>query len=308
MTKKILISGVISLFFLSLCKGQQEINYTMFMFNKLAINPAYAGSVDALRISGHYRNQWTAFAGAPKNFTLSAHSNIFSEKMGGGITITSDQTGIVKEHIADIAYAYKIPMANKSTFSIGLSGMFQYKRIDWQKTNPLHEEDPEIPEVSSNRLNPNFGVGAYYRASNFYVGASVPRLFKTNFYNYTNYEEYGASASRTAYLMGGFVKELSENLTLQPGMLVTLNGTTPFEMDLNASLVFMERVWVGLSYRLEDSVNGLFQFQFTDQVKGAVAIDFTLSELNNFAPVSFELMAQYTMIKAKGQVENIRFF
>ncbi len=308
MIKKTLIFGVISLFFLSYCKGQQEINYTMFMFNKLAINPAYAGSVDALRVSGHYRNQWTAFAGAPKNFTLSAHSTIFSKRMGGGITLTSDQTGIVKEHIADVAYAYKIPMQNKSTLSIGLSGMVQYKRFNWHETNPLHEEDPELPDVSSSRLNPNFGMGTYFKTTKFYAGVSIPRLFATSFYNYSNYEEFGTSAARTIYLMGGFIKEINKNLKLQPGILMTLNGRTPFEMDLNASLVFLDKVWVGFSYRLEDSINGIFQFQFTNQWKGAVALDFTLSELNNYAPVSFEIMAQYTMVNAKGQVENIRFF
>ena len=45
--------------------GQQDAQYTHYMFNTQAINPAYAGSREALTITGLHRSQWAGFEGAP---------------------------------------------------------------------------------------------------------------------------------------------------------------------------------------------------------------------------------------------------
>ena len=55
---KYLLVTIITLLSVGSMFGQGDTHYSLFMFNKLAINPAYAGSRDALTLTGHYRNQW----------------------------------------------------------------------------------------------------------------------------------------------------------------------------------------------------------------------------------------------------------
>lgn len=307
MIKK-LINLVAFLLFCVCVQAQHDVHYTMFMFNKIAINPAYAGSKEVFTMSGHYRNQWPGIKGAPQTFTFSAHTPLFKKRTGVGISIIADKIGMVNTYYTDLSYAYRIKLDKETTLSVGLMAQLQYGRINWQESDPLDAGDNFVPSVGSNKLNPNFGMGAYYQAKNYYLGFSVPRIFKTTIYDDNPIEYVGLNSIRSSYIMGGFVARLSRNVKLQPGVLLTYNPSAPFEMDLNASLVFMDRFWVGLSYRLEDSMDAIVQFQISQQLKAAVALDFTFSELNNYSPGSFELMLQYCMVTSGAKLNNIRYF
>ena len=45
-----------------------------YVYNALAINPAFAGCHDALSATISYRNQWVGFKDAPKSQMLSVHT------------------------------------------------------------------------------------------------------------------------------------------------------------------------------------------------------------------------------------------
>ena len=58
--------------------------------NGLAINPAYAGSQDALNVGIHSRVQWTGFDGAPRTTTLSVHTPLKNKKVNLGLVVMGD--------------------------------------------------------------------------------------------------------------------------------------------------------------------------------------------------------------------------
>ena len=104
------------------------------------------------------------------------------------------------------------------------------------------------------------------------------------------------------------IHELSEDVLLKPALMVSYSPNAPFEVDFNASLRFLEVLWVGASYRLGDSVDGIVQYQFSDQFKAGFAVDFTLTELQQYTSGTFEVLVEYTWLKERQDVNNIRFF
>ena len=60
--------------------AQQDAMFTHYSFNTLAVNPGYAGSRDALTITGLNRSQWVGFDGAPVTQTLKLHTPLLNEK------------------------------------------------------------------------------------------------------------------------------------------------------------------------------------------------------------------------------------
>ena len=62
----ILMLGMVSLQSLA----QQEAMFTHYFMNSLAINPAYAGSRDAMTLTALNRSQWSGFTGAPKTQSI----------------------------------------------------------------------------------------------------------------------------------------------------------------------------------------------------------------------------------------------
>ena len=54
--------------------AQQDALFSPYMFNKLSVNPGYAGSRDLLSADLIYRYQWVNIDGAPKTISASLHS------------------------------------------------------------------------------------------------------------------------------------------------------------------------------------------------------------------------------------------
>ncbi|MEM9917473.1 MAG: type IX secretion system membrane protein PorP/SprF [Bacteroidota bacterium] len=306
--RKLHILGALLLGLSSLLTAQNDIHYTMYMFNKLALNPAYAGSREALTMAAHYRNQWPGVTGAPKTYTLWAHTPFMNKRNGVGLSIVADEIGILNSYNIEGSYAYRIKMDKYKTFSVGLSGQLQYGRIHWDRADPLDVGDDFVPNAVSSKLNPNFGVGVYFMDRNYYVGASIPRILKTTVYADEPISSISLNAHRTYYLMGGFVTRLNSNVKLRPGILFAYNPHAPFEFDFNVSFVFIDRFLIGASYRLQDSFDAIAQFQATDQIKVGLGVDFTLTELSNYSPGSFEVMVEYSLIQTGLRLNNIRFF
>src|ERR1043166_65948 len=98
----------------SVMKGfaQQDPQYSQYMFNQMAINPAYAGSKEALSTTAFIRDQWTGIEGAPKTQTISVHGPLKSKKVGIGGAVIADQIGPKKSIGALVSYAYRIPVKN----------------------------------------------------------------------------------------------------------------------------------------------------------------------------------------------------
>ena len=95
--KKINVHIVLMLF--SFCLwGQQDAQYTQYMYNMSIINPAYTiESNKTLSAGVLHRSQWSGMIGAPKTATLFVHAPLL-HNLEGGISIANDNIGnIVNE-------------------------------------------------------------------------------------------------------------------------------------------------------------------------------------------------------------------
>ena len=289
------------------CYGQLDVQYSQFMFNKLVFNPAVAGSKEVPVIQGVYRYQWEGIEGAPRTFDVNFHTPFMKKRGGLGLSITGDKIGIVQSYFVDLSYAYRVALNKESTLSIGLRYRQEFTRVDWTSVTTIDVDDQAIPNNRYSLTEPNFGIGLYYQNKDYFVGLSSPTILKNNLF-----EGLGTSSStearRTVYLMGGFATELSEHVTFKPTAMLSMNTHAPFELDLNASFLFMSAIWVGASYRLGDSVDALIGYQFNDRFRIAASYDFTLTELNAYTSGSAEIMIEYCFAKNRSRLYNLRFF
>src|ERR1700744_2273046 len=75
--------------------AQQTIQFSQYMFNGLAVNPAYAGYKEDWTINLSGRQQWTGVDGSPKTATISVDGVTSGEtkNMGLGFLVTNDRLG-----------------------------------------------------------------------------------------------------------------------------------------------------------------------------------------------------------------------
>ncbi len=288
--------------------AQSDVIYTHFMFNKLAYNPAYAGSRGAFDLSGIYRQQWAGIDGAPQTGTFNVHTPFAGGRNAAGLSLTSDQIGKVNTNALDLYYAYHLQLNGKGKLSLGLQGRIEQARIAWSEAKPLDLDDEQIPVGDESVFAPNFGVGAYYYTDKYFAGFSVPRLLRNALYLDQSDRSIDRNGIRTYYMMGGANIRLGMKTQLVPSFLVSYNPNAPVDIDLNANLRFLDAFWVGASYRLSDSFDAMVGYEFKNGLRLGMAVDYTTSELQKATTGGYEVLLGYTFKCKDCNVSHLRFF
>ncbi|RME99011.1 MAG: type IX secretion system membrane protein PorP/SprF [Bacteroidetes bacterium] len=296
------------IFFFLICWGsqvleaQQDEQFTQWMYHKIGFNPAYAGMQETPTFTGLYRQQWAGLEGAPQSQLLTFNMPLTSRGIGLGAHISRHAIGAAERYTADLAYAYRFNLGRGGRFGIGLSSSIRLIQVDFDQleaTEPK-EEDPSIPTGLQSKYVPNFGAGIYYSNQTFYVGLSAPRLLTSNI----DLGEESTIISREVphyYLMAGVLVRLTEQVQMQPQLILKYLRGAPFDGDLNVNFIFSETVYTGVSYRLGgSSTTGigeagsvLLGMQMSDALLFGLAYDFTLSELRSYSSGTIEAVLRY---------------
>jgi type IX secretion system PorP/SprF family membrane protein len=305
----------------SFAYGQQEHQFTQFMHNKLALNPAYAGVPNAPSLLALYRNQWMGFEGRPETKLVGFHTNIVPNKVGVGLTIANYEIGgTFSTWSGTMAYSYRIEFTEKIDLRLGLHGSIKYLGVDFDadRTIVIDPNDESILENSQlNDYNANFGFGGYLQLDKVYLGISVPNLFR-NEIGITDVSGGAGEPLKIArevehfYLMTGARLPVSDQVSLQPNILAKYVSGAPFDLDANLTAVFNDRIGAGVSYRLGGEGNGesvdfLVYLKLKNLGIGA-AYDFTLTEISDYSDGSLEVVVTYEFRKEQEGISNPRFF
>jgi len=273
---------------ITLAEAQQQTQYTQYMFNGLAINPAYAGSQKALQGTFLARWQWAGFEGAPNTQALYVDGPVTGEKMGLGLLISRDEISVVKQTNVYAAYAYRLPVG-RGHLSMGLQAGFSQFRANYSEVFVI-DNDIYFQQNVKDFL-PNFGAGLYYNDEKLYVGFSMPTI--------VNGKVGDGDASiiyqkRHYFVTAGYSFDLNPDLRLVPSFLMKMVGGSAISWDLNSNLWIKERIAFGLSYRVKESVDFLMQFAVNERLKFGYSVDFVTNKtLNDLASTSHEFMVGY---------------
>jgi type IX secretion system PorP/SprF family membrane protein len=285
--------------------AQQDAQFSMNMFNRLSINPGYAGTnyfgykSQGICATLLYRNQWTSFSGAPKIGLLSID---YGRVWGGGVglTVSQDQIGFDKTLQAKLAYSYHLPIGASGVLGIGLdAGMIQksfkgeFKAPDGStSSNP--GLDQTIPWSGSSATTYDLGFGLYYTTKRLYIGISSLHLpeqvLKQTGGSGTGAFDFDYVVARHYYVMAGYTFKGS-NLDLTPSIL-TKSDATSTQLDVNLMAKYNNLIFFGVSYRLTDAAVGIVGLEYKS-FKVGYAYDYTLSAVKKHNNGTHEIMLGY---------------
>jgi type IX secretion system PorP/SprF family membrane protein len=293
-------------------QAQQAPMYTHYMYNTLSINPAYAGSRDALTITGLHRSQWVDFKGAPVTQTLTLHSPIRNEHIGLGLSVSNDKIGPTNNTAIFGDFAYMMKLTKKSKLALGLSAGANIFQGNMSTLALDNQTDPIFQSDIRNRVTPNFGFGAYYSQERFYAGVSIPNILQNN-YSVINLPDgstlTGKEQRHYFFIAGGMIK-ISDNLEFKPTTLVKMTPAAPIQADITASFVIMKKLLVGAMYRSGDAVGGLIGIDLTEQLHLGYSYDWSYGlNTSKYNKGSHELILRYDFIySSKKQIHSPRYF
>ena len=291
-------------------KAQQDAQYTQYMYNTLAVNPAYAGSRGVLSINALHRSQWVGLDGAPVTQTLNVNTPI-SKRVGLGVSVVNDRigNGTNQDTYFDAVLSYTIPTSRTGKLSFGIKGGGHDLNIDF---NQLQNYNNEASTVGLNNIDkkfsPNFGAGIYYHTDAFYAGLSVPNFLKTE--HFDNSTSTIAQERMNIYLITGYVFDINPDLKFKPAALIKAVSGAPLQVDLSANFLINNKFTLGAAYRWDAAVSALAGFQITDELLLGLAYDRETTELGStaFNDGSFEVLLRYELRTRYNKIIAPRFF
>ena len=301
--KKLSIIAVLLLAFQM--HGQQDPQYTQYMYNMNVINPAYAGSKENLSFGLLYRNQWTKIDGGPETGTFFGHTPI-GNNLGIGLSVISDRIGPVKETNAYIDVSYTLQLGGEHRLAFGVKAGATFHDIGLNSdVSVVDNTDPFFAQDISS-TTPNIGAGFFYYTDKYYVSLSVPNLLSSVHLDADGYKI--GSETQHYFLTGGYVFDLSPNTELKPSVMVKSAFDAPTSFDVNVNARFYKKFEIGASYRLDDSFSGLVNFAVTPSLRIGYAYDAISSDIKAYAPASHEVMLLFDLNFSKRVSRSPRYF
>jgi type IX secretion system PorP/SprF family membrane protein len=280
--------------------GQQDPQYTQYMYNMNILNPAYAGSMGVSSIGILGRTQWVGVDGAPQTATVSAHTPL-GNNLGGGLSFIHDEIGPAKEDNLYLDLSYTITTSDEGRLAFGIKAGFTFLDV-----RALSTVDPDPLNRPVNQTSPNFGAGLYYYTDKFYLGLSVPNFLETRHLDSGNGIVSTASEKMHYFITSGYVFNIADNMKLKPSAMVKAVAGAPLSVDLSANLLLDEKFEIGLSHRLDDSISGLLGFNVNQNFRLGYAYDHTITRFGNFNSGSHELMLLFNFNRKR--IKSPRFF
>ena len=310
MKKKLIL---IILFFNSLCIfAQQFPQYSLYMLNPHALNPAYAGLDGSLSATAMARKQWTGLEGSPTGALLDVHLPVDYINSGFGLRLENDALGAQQRNSVQLSYAYHIQAGEDARLSFGLRGIVRQHTLDGSKLRTpdgnyegitIDHQDVILPNTSVTTINSDVGAGVYFRNNRLEIGAAADNILKSPI----KFSINGLKIKSISNYFFTFAYQipLSESLTLQPAALIK-SDLTQTQSDISLIINYQSNIFAGASLRgynknSLDAVVALVGFQFSEHWRVAYSYDVGISALKTVQNGSHEILLGYNLRTSMGK-------
>jgi len=281
--------------------AQQEAMYTHYMYNVMAVNPAYAGYENNMSATLIHRSQWASIPGAPINQTFTMQTPM-GKNVGAGFSFVNNQIGPERNIAIKAYYSYTIRSEEKLKISFGLKAGLNMLRIGLTDLDLYEPDDPAFSNNIESALLPNFGFGVFAYTDTYYFGFSVPDLIRHNYLNNTIFSSSDLTLdTKKYYFHGGASLPLSERITLKPSGFISISKTeavsknVTFESDLSALFIVDNKFAGGFMIRSGDAIALLVGIILTKELEFGYSYDMTYSNKKvRYNGGSHEIVLKYS--------------
>ena len=290
-------------------KGQQEAIFSNYIWNPMSFNPAVAGSKPFSTMNLTVREQWVGFEGRPRVQAFNFHTPLQSQntrsaknkQLGIGASLINDKIGPINSTTFQGNFAYRFRIQRGVIMSLGVkaeASLWQGKFAGLELA-----DDPSLANDIRSAFLPNFGLGAYLRSKDYFVGLAAPRLFKNEFNDGNANWNQGDQVSHW-YLHAGYSLKMSHKQFFKPSIMINYVKNVPIDATISANFEFQNQLWLGASYRAAQSFSPNLGYRFNSQITAGYSYEFMLNKLVSHQFGTHELMLSYDFFYVEGRTIN----
>ncbi len=280
--------------------GQQDPQFTQYMFNTLYFNPGFSGVEGVTKLTAIHRSQWLGYqssidgGGAPTTQVVSFSTPIYKLKSGFGAYVINDRLGPQTNLEFQGSYAYHLSIKD-SKLSVGIKTGLYSKAIDFDRYRAIDGNDPLLKDKVGkySQVRPDLAIGAFFQREKYYAGISFNHLIKSTF----DFDLSQRNALQThAYITGGYFYEVNFDLRFQFSTLIKSDFTkTTFEFG--GIGYFKDTMWAGLSFRQSEAAIVMLGYSLLKDksMRLGYGFDYVIKDQQAKQPTSHEFLLTYQL-------------
>lgn len=279
--------------------GQQLPQFSQWMFNKYAFNPAYAGTTPTWEAVSNNRYQWLGITDAPRTFTLSAQGPFKKENMAVGGYVYTDVVGPTRRIGFQASYAYHIKITENTKLSFGISFGFNEWILDADKITAYDPNDFYFSNGLLKTFDPDGKFGIYLYNPNWYFGASIGQMLHNRLSFLETQTGSESFMEDHFFFNAGYIFRIGEDWKIEPCVLMKMGLPAPLKFDFNLLGTYKNMIWVGAGYRTNDAWDIMAGIKYKNMLSVGYSYDITTTDLKKYNSGSHELMLGFTFGGAK---------
>lgn len=310
--------------------SQQRPHYTQYILNQYIINPAISGIENYVDLKVSSRDQWVGLNGAPKTSYLTVHAPIGKKDYrtsatsyeipgqnprgkyywenytaaephhGIGLSIINDRTGSFNRFSAVASYAYHLGLSPTTNISGGIAAGISRIGIDRSKHDFDGYGDPVDPATGSaisgeiRKIKPDISAGVYLYSRDYFIGLSAQQIVPQTL-SFTDNAVIPVTGKLIphVFLTAGYRFLMTDDINVIPSIMLKYikgSSTNDFQPEANVKMQYRDLVWIGASYRYQDSYAAMLGLNVSNKFNVGYAYDYTTSNLNSVSRGTHEFM------------------
>lgn len=294
MNRCFLLCLLVSLRFAQSAWAQKEVLYSQYLFNPMAINPAFAGVREDFSMTLAFRGRLFNFLtgntqqiAAPVTQSFAADGQLGTGRFGLGIQVLNDRNSTLGTVGISVPLSYRLDLPNLARLFVGVQPNVSFIPLIGVGTN-----------LGGTSALFGAGVGLFYDADRLFAGLSAPDLsLRTEAFT-------GIRFRNPVYAQVGLKLPLTDDFMLLPSVVLSRAGSEPLAYDLNAKLWYHNKAAVGVSVRQNNTflvgtynyVQATLDYQLSQNIRVGYQFNSTAPEapFSSFQPSMHELVFRYT--------------
>ncbi|MGK7394676.1 MAG: PorP/SprF family type IX secretion system membrane protein [Candidatus Cyclobacteriaceae bacterium M3_2C_046] len=302
-------------------KAQEQLQFSQFVNNTPALNPAFTGMEDNITMMSGFKRQWSGIDLAPTTYyagfsgTLNALKTTFSDQRtlrlsiprffdklqnevgaishGVGVMFNGDHMGPFHGYgmVANYALIYNFSATYKVAIGTGLS--LNYQRFDPSQVMLYTPGQDQIYQDylgrNQDQLNGHLNLGISLVGHRLFLGYATHQLVGL----IDTRMNRGDNAGMVHFLTGGVNIRFGKEYTWQPAFNLIVNNQAN-ATTFSSRLKFRELFWGGLGYQLDQSVAFMAGFRLSEAIMFGYNYDLPISDIGIYSGGSHELTLRVT--------------
>lgn len=277
-------------------RAQQIPLYGSYLVNPFSLNPAEAGRGERVNLFGMVRNQYAGFEGSPTTQMLTVDGGL-NERVGLGLKLVNEQTDILRNTRASLAYSYGFSLSEKAGIRLGVAVTGGQRSLDFDRVFVEDRNEQVVFDDRISQVHIEGEAGMTFSYQKLRIGLAVPQLLGDRWeyeddglnqqVRFQNQRHFMATAQYPFEIVDG-------RYTLEPMVLTRMASGAPFQFDGNLTLRNPDLWYATAGYRNGYSVTAGGGVILSQQFMLGYSYDYPTGDIAAFTGGSHEVVLGFS--------------